>query len=158
MKKFKEFIVEFDSPQIYCDMDGVLADFQKFTSEHLGHKFKDEYWHELPNDLFYQLPPMPDAKILWEFIGRQKPDPFILTAYTEHSIRRLIQSSQMGVLEVYGERRVKRKRMRSRVYMLLRKLWIFVLKGIYILERGMDTEFPTIYTKSIVAIASKDEK
>ena len=80
MKKFKEFIVEFDSPQIYCDMDGVLADFQKFTSEHLGHKFKDEYWHELPNDLFYQLPPMPDAKILWEFIGRQKPDPYILTA------------------------------------------------------------------------------
>ena len=51
MKKFKEFIVEFDSPQIYCDMDGVLADFQKFTTEHLGHKFKDEYWHELPNDL-----------------------------------------------------------------------------------------------------------
>ena len=72
MKKFKEFIVEFDSPQIYCDMDGVLADFQKFTSEHLGHKFKDEYWHELPNDLFYQLPPMPDAKILWEFIGTAK--------------------------------------------------------------------------------------
>ena len=80
MKTFKDYLVEFDSPQIYCDMDGVLADFQKFTSEHLGHKFKDEYWHELPNDLFYQLPPMPDAKILWEFIGRQKPDPYILTA------------------------------------------------------------------------------
>ena len=80
MKKFKEFILEFDSPQIYCDMDGVLADFVKFTSEHLGKKFKDENWHELPPDLFFQLPPMPDAKKLWEFIGRQKPSPFILTA------------------------------------------------------------------------------
>jgi len=80
MKKFKEYIVEFDSPTIYCDMDGVLADFVKFTMEHLGHKFSDENWHELPNDLFYQLPPMPDAKILWNFIERQAPPPFILTA------------------------------------------------------------------------------
>ena len=80
MKKFKEFIIEFDSPQIYCDMDGVLADFVKFTREHLGQKFTDEKWHELPHDLFYQLSPMRDAKTLWEFIGRQKPAPFILTA------------------------------------------------------------------------------
>ena len=80
MKKFKEFILEFDSPQIYCDMDGVLADFVKFTSEHLGKKFKDENWNELTPDLYFQLPPMPDAKKLWEFIGRQKPSPFILTA------------------------------------------------------------------------------
>ncbi len=27
MKTFKDYIVEFDSPTIYCDMDGVLADF-----------------------------------------------------------------------------------------------------------------------------------
>ena len=78
MKNFKEYIVEFDSPTIYCDMDGVLADFQKFTSEHLGQKFTDENWHELPHDMFYQLPPMPDAKQLWKFIG--KFDPNILTA------------------------------------------------------------------------------
>ena len=47
MKKFKEFIIEFDSPQIYCDMDGVLADFVKFTREHLGQKFTDQKWHDL---------------------------------------------------------------------------------------------------------------
>ena len=80
MKTFKDYLVEFDSPQIYCDMDGVLADFVKFTTNHLGTKFKDENWGELPHDLFFQLPPMPDAKRLWEFIGRQKPEPFILTA------------------------------------------------------------------------------
>jgi len=72
----KESIVEFDSPTIYCDMDGVIADFVKFTSTHLGHPFKDEYWKDLPDDLFYQLPLMPDAKKLWGFIS--KYNPFIL--------------------------------------------------------------------------------
>ena len=62
MKTFKDYIVEFDTPQIYCDMDGVIADFVKFTSSHLGHPFKDEYWKDLPDDLFWQLPLMPDAK------------------------------------------------------------------------------------------------
>ena len=62
MKKFRDYLVEFDSPTIYCDMDGVLADFVKFTREHLGQKFTDENWHDLPPDMFYQLPPMPDAK------------------------------------------------------------------------------------------------
>ena len=78
MKKFKEFMVEFDSPTIYCDMDGVLADFVRFTTEYLGKPFKDEFWHDLPTDLFYHLPPMRDAKILWGFIGKYNPN--ILTA------------------------------------------------------------------------------
>ena len=78
MKTFKDYIVEFDTPQIYCDMDGVIADFLKFTSSHLGHPFKDEYWKDLPDDTFYQLPLMPDAKKLWGFIS--KYNPFILTA------------------------------------------------------------------------------
>ena len=47
-------LMEFDEPTIYCDMDGVIADFQKFTSEHLGKKFKDDYWGELPDDMFFQ--------------------------------------------------------------------------------------------------------
>ena len=78
MKKFRDYLVEFDAPTIYCDMDGVLADFVKFTREHLGQKFTDENWHDLPPDMFYQLPPMPDAKQLWRFIGRYNPN--ILTA------------------------------------------------------------------------------
>ena len=35
-KKFKHYIVEFDTPQIYCDMDGVLADFEKGVEELIG--------------------------------------------------------------------------------------------------------------------------
>ena len=77
-KKFKHYLVEFDSPQIYCDMDGVLADFEKGITDMIGGKFSDARWDELPDDFFLQLEPMPDAKRLWDFI--EKYDPFILTA------------------------------------------------------------------------------
>ena len=43
-KKFKHYIVEFDTPQIYCDMDGVLADFEKGVEELIGGKFNDDRW------------------------------------------------------------------------------------------------------------------
>ena len=71
-------LLEFDSPQIYCDMDGVLADFDNGIKNMIGGKFSDKRWDELPDDFFLQLEPMPDAQKLWDFIG--KYDPFILTA------------------------------------------------------------------------------
>jgi len=83
MKSFTQHLMEFDWPQIYCDMDGVLADFTKFTSERLGQKFTDELWGELPTDLFLQLPPMPDAHKLWAYISTF--DPFMLTAVPRES-------------------------------------------------------------------------
>jgi len=82
-KQFKHYLVEFDSPQIYCDMDGVLADFQKGVKDMIGGKFSDARWDELPDDFFLQLEPMPDARKLWDFIG--KYDPFILTAIPRSS-------------------------------------------------------------------------
>ena len=83
MKTFKDYIVEFDTPQIYCDMDGVIADFVTYTREHLGHPFKDEYWTSLPENMFYLLPPMRDAHQLWKFIGKYNPN--ILTAVPRKS-------------------------------------------------------------------------
>ena len=83
MKTFQQHLVEFDNPQIYCDMDGVVADFTAFTANLLGTKFKDEYWDELPVDLFLQLPPMPDAHVLWGYIKQFQP--FMLTAVPRDS-------------------------------------------------------------------------
>ena len=82
-KKFIHYLVEFDTPQIYCDMDGVLADFERGVREIIGGTFNDERWSELPDDFFLQLEPMSDAKKLWSFIG--KYDPFILTAIPRSS-------------------------------------------------------------------------
>ncbi len=36
MKTFTQYLTEFDAPNIYCDMDGVLADFVSFTTKYLG--------------------------------------------------------------------------------------------------------------------------
>ena len=36
MKNFKQYLMEFDTPTIYCDMDGVIADFVAYTSKRLG--------------------------------------------------------------------------------------------------------------------------
>jgi len=82
-KKFKHYLVEFDSPQIYCDMDGVLADFEKGVRDMIGGKFSDDRWSELPDDFFLKLEPMEDAKKLWGFIGKYSP--FILTAIPRSS-------------------------------------------------------------------------
>jgi len=76
-------LLEFDSPQIYCDMDGVLADFVKGVKDQIGGKFSYDRWDELPDDFFLKLEPMADAKKLWGFIG--KYDPFILTAIPRSS-------------------------------------------------------------------------
>ena len=78
MKSFVQHLVEFDNPQIYCDMDGVVADFLKFTNNLLGTKFKDDFWSELPVDTFLQLPKMSDADVLWGYIKQFSP--FMLTA------------------------------------------------------------------------------
>ena len=78
MKSFTQHLMEFDYPQIYCDMDGVVADFTTYTTDRLGHPFSDDDWDDLPVDFFLQLPPMADAHILWNFIKQY--DPFMLTA------------------------------------------------------------------------------
>ena len=78
MKSFSQHLTEFDNPQIYCDMDGVVADFIAYTTNILGHKFTDDDWDDLPVDMFLQLPPMTDAHILWKYIKQFQP--FMLTA------------------------------------------------------------------------------
>ena len=83
MKSFSQHLVEFDYPQIYCDMDGVVADFAAFTTKLLGTKFRDKNYPDLPADLFAQLPKMPDADMLWGYIKQFQP--FMLTAIPRES-------------------------------------------------------------------------
>ena len=78
MKSFAQHLVEFDNPQIYCDMDGVVADFLAYTTEILGTKFKDDFWDQLPDDTFLHLPKMQDADVLWKYI--KQFNPFMLTS------------------------------------------------------------------------------
>ena len=54
---------------IYCDMDGVLADFDRAVIEKLGSKLNDN-WGDLDPDLFLTLKKTNDADILWEFISK----------------------------------------------------------------------------------------
>ena len=68
LKELKVKLMEFDEPTIYCDMDGVLADFRKFTDNLIQGNFSDENWNKLPVDTFAQLDPMPDASELWSFL------------------------------------------------------------------------------------------
>ena len=76
-------------PQIYCDMDGVLADFKKGAEKATGvpikqwmNLTKDAKWDPIRNDrkFWENLPWMSDGKILWNFIRPYKPD--LLSAYT----------------------------------------------------------------------------
>jgi hypothetical protein len=78
---------------IYCDLDGVIVDFDKFCREHIGIRPRDmdtdktikrEFWKRVKrwvengNGFFSQMDPMIDASLLWGYI--KKYDPIILSA------------------------------------------------------------------------------
>jgi 5'(3')-deoxyribonucleotidase len=81
MKTYKDLREELTrkTVTIYCDMDGVLADFVKFANEKSGGQFTDAHWDKLPTNTYELLDPMPDARKLFSYISRF--DLYILTAY-----------------------------------------------------------------------------
>lgn len=69
--------------KIYCDMDGVLVDFNKgyknLTGVDLGteHRNDDNFWdpiNEAGYDFWINLEWMPDGKRLWNYIEKHKPE------------------------------------------------------------------------------------
>jgi 5'(3')-deoxyribonucleotidase len=79
--------------KIYCDLDGVLVDFNNFAEQHIGirpsdmdgnSKRKKEFWSKVNrwvidgNRFFGAMSMMEDASELWEYIERY--DPIILSA------------------------------------------------------------------------------
>jgi FMN phosphatase YigB (HAD superfamily) len=71
--------------KIYCDMDGVLCDFDKQFEQYAKMSPKafeskfgtDKFW-ELIDKIGYifwsKMPWMPDGKVLWSYISKYKPN------------------------------------------------------------------------------------
>jgi len=80
-------------PIIYCDMDGVLADFKTGAQKTTGMSINQ--WTNIPSskekwapikaqkNFWATLPWMPGGKRLWSYLS--KFDPHILSAYVEES-------------------------------------------------------------------------
>lgn len=79
--------------QFYCDMDGVLVDmdggFKKISDGLLPKEYeakngKNSFWkivNQHPN-FWIELEPLPDAKILWDYVTKtfKTPPPVVLSA------------------------------------------------------------------------------
>ena len=78
---FEEDIKEKADYKIYCDMDGVIADFDKGYKELTGREAsfdtpKEEFWAPIQKagaEFWIKLQWMPDGKQLWEFIKPYNP-------------------------------------------------------------------------------------
>lgn len=72
-------------PQVFVDMDGVLADFDTGYKRVFGVQpdkaIENVDWEAVRRHAgFYaDLPPMPDMRELWDFVSRLTPMPIVLT-------------------------------------------------------------------------------
>ena len=79
--------------KIYCDMDGVLADFKTAAvkvngmsiSKWMNIPSSQQKWERIKNtsNFWHNLPWMPGGQALWRYIS--KFDPHILSAYVEET-------------------------------------------------------------------------
>ena len=88
MRDYKELYREAkgQKTRIYCDMDGVLADFMGAAKKATGMTFKqsesEKHWDVIRKTpkFWSDMPWMPGGRQLWSYIRRH--DPHILSAYS----------------------------------------------------------------------------
>ena len=88
MRDYKELYREAkgQNTRIYCDMDGVLADFMVAAKKATGMTFKqsesEKHWDVIRKTpkFWSDMPWMPGGRQLWSYIRRH--DPHILSAYS----------------------------------------------------------------------------
>lgn len=81
-------------------------------------------------------------------------DPAIETAYTENSLRRLLEWNGLAVIEMFGIRTPSRGA-KSALYRLLQRAWFRLYRALMVLERGRDDELPRLHHKSLIAVARR---
>src|SRR5436190_1887200 len=81
-------------------------------------------------------------------------DQYIQTIFTEHSLRYAVEGAGLEV-EHLGGVRPPAKGLRRALRMAAMRAWQSCLKLAYVLERGIDSQNPTILDKSILLVASK---
>jgi 2-polyprenyl-3-methyl-5-hydroxy-6-metoxy-1,4-benzoquinol methylase len=76
--------------------------------------------------------------------------------FTEFSLAEILIDSGFKLMDISGMKTPPEMRFRSRMRRMAQDAWLFILKCIYMLERGKDPVLvPRIYAKHLIAVAEK---
>ena len=92
------------------------------------------------------------ASLTGPYVGHK--DPRINWILTEHSLRSLLEDAGFSDVTV-AEVKVVTTGWRGLAFRLVSRLWQRTLSVIYVLERGIDEQNPTILAKSLLAVARR---
>ena len=104
----------------------------------------------------------PDGRLIVEIFNgallssrfTELKDPGILTAYTEHGLRRLLEGSGLTVDQLFGAK-LRHRGLRGMLYAMAQAMWFRLYRLVLVIERGRDDELPQISSKTIIAVARR---
>jgi 2-polyprenyl-3-methyl-5-hydroxy-6-metoxy-1,4-benzoquinol methylase len=73
--------------------------------------------------------------------------------FNEESLYQVLHESGFNGIKIYGNK-YKVRGIKSLIWIILRKIWFFMLNVIYIIERGIGDN-PKIFSKLLIAVAKK---